>query len=102
MDRPSRALCASPEIIENLPRHPNGTHEKIDRPLKERGTIAFQLVSQKEQHPAANEQPQLYLPMQQDDQNAACEHNRCADRVKRLISRILVFVVVPPHVFLKS
>jgi hypothetical protein len=82
----------------HLLRHPDWTDQQVDRSLKERRTIAFNPVPQKQQRPSADEKSRSPHPFHQDQQNQPDKYHRNPDAVQQLVPDGSMFVVVLRHV----
>src|SRR5262245_49405209 len=69
----------SPEETPCLFGHPDGPHQKINRPLEKGGVITLDLVAQKQKHPAAHKQRSAPDPFPENQQYDPRENQRDSD-----------------------
>lgn len=77
---------------------PHGTDQQIDGPLEKRRIVAFDSVTQEQEHPPTDKAEQACLPAEKQEEDNSGENQRYADAVEQLVPPGTMFVVILIHV----
>src|ERR1051326_4805200 len=78
--------------------HPDGSNKQVNRALEKRRMIAFNPVTQEQEHPPANEESATQNPLGKKEQDQPGENHRDAYSMQQLVPAGRVFVIVLRHV----